>query len=159
MRYHIFPLSFFIEKPREFICIYRIVRYFIEIPGAFFTAGPRARKSGPERREKDCRPNGAGRSSLVRGLPPLSLFRVPRFHENVSSSLLAGDSAAPRCGATTANARKCGVNSGQGARNSSGRGGVFNNSPLPGSGIPRGMPDEKVLISCSGGWNQPEREP
>ena len=85
----IFPLSFFVEKPREFIYIYRIVRYFIEIPGAFFATGPRARKSGPERREKDCRPNGAGRSSLVRGRPPLSLFRVPRVHENVSSSLLA----------------------------------------------------------------------
>ena len=107
----------FYRKTREFIGIYRIFQYFIEIPGASRAARPRARKIktdqggrvDPGRREKGRRPNRAGRSPPIGGGPPLSFFRVPRVHENVSSSLLAGDSAAPRPGAITANARKCGV--------------------------------------------------
>ncbi len=109
MRCDIFPLPFFIEKPREFSDIYLIFRYFIEIPGASPALRPGTQKSGPERREKGCLPNGAGRSSLTRGRPPLSLFRITRFHENASSALLAGDSAARRSGAITANAGKYGA--------------------------------------------------
>ena len=77
-----------------FIVFFSILSKF---PARSSQLRPRARKIKPDqcgrvypgRREKGRRPNRAGRSPPIGGGPPLSLFRMTRLHENLSSSLLA----------------------------------------------------------------------